>query len=85
MTAKITAKSAAQHAGMPKIAMVIELLKRKSGADIDEIRKATDWQTHTVRAALTGLRKKGHVLERTKVNSTSRYSITKMAPRGSGK
>jgi transcription initiation factor IIE alpha subunit len=85
MTTKTTAKSAAQDAGKTKIATVIELLQRKNGADIDEIVNKTSWQKHTVRAALTGLRKKGHVVERTKVGGASRYSITKVAPRGSGK
>lgn len=85
MTTRTTAKSAAKNAGRTKIASVIELLQRKNGADIDEIGKATGWQKHTVRAALTGLRKKGHVVERTKVDGASRYSITKVAPRGSGK
>ena len=85
MTTKTTATSAAQDASKTKIATVIKLLQRKSGADIDEIGKATGWQKHTVRAALTGLRKKGHVVERTKVDGASRYSITKVAPQGSGK
>lgn len=85
MTTKTTSKSAAKDAGKTKIATVIELLKRKNGADIDEIGKATGWQKHTVRAALTGLRKKGHVVERTKIDGASRYSIVKVSPRGSGK
>ncbi|MBZ6377883.1 hypothetical protein B5C34_02635 [Pacificimonas flava] len=85
MTTRTTAKSAAKDTGKPKIATVIELLERKNGADIDEIGRATGWQKHTVRAALTGLRKKGHVIERTKVDGASRYSITKVAPGGSGK
>lgn len=81
MTTKTTAKSAADT----KIATVIKMLQRKNGADIYDIGKATGWQKHTVRAALTGLRKKGHVVERRKVDGASRYSITKVAFRGSGK
>ncbi|MFK7841468.1 MAG: DUF3489 domain-containing protein [Sphingorhabdus sp.] len=47
-----------------KSAMVIALLDRNKGATLDEICKATKWQTHSVRAFLTGLRKKGFVLTR---------------------
>ncbi|WP_074204586.1 DUF3489 domain-containing protein [Parasphingorhabdus marina] len=47
-----------------KSAKVIALLKRGKGASIDEICKATQWKQHSVRAFLTGLRKKGFVLAR---------------------
>jgi len=47
-----------------KSAKVIALLSRTKGATIDEICKATEWQQHSVRAYLTGLRKKGYVLAR---------------------
>ena len=47
-----------------KSATVIGILKRKKGASIDEICKATNWQSHSVRAFLTGLRKKGFVIVR---------------------
>lgn len=47
-----------------KAATVIALLNRGKGASIDEICKATRWQTHSTRAFLTGLRKKGYVVTR---------------------
>ena len=47
-----------------KAATVIALLNRGKGASIDEICKATRWQTHSTRAFLTGLRKKGDVVTR---------------------
>jgi len=49
-----------------KTEAVIKLLKRPQGATIDQLRKSTCWQSHSVRAALTGLRKKGHDIQRDK-------------------
>lgn len=45
-----------------KIAVVLELLQRPEGASIDELIFATRWLPHTIRAALTGLRKRGHAI-----------------------
>lgn len=59
---------------------VFALLKRKNGATLDELVEATGWLTHTTRAALTGLRKKGHTIERTKVDGVSRYTVTATSP-----
>ncbi|MEP0077511.1 MAG: DUF3489 domain-containing protein [Parasphingorhabdus sp.] len=47
-----------------KSSKVIALLSRTSGATLTEICKATNWQQHSVRAFLTGLRKKGYLLAR---------------------
>jgi hypothetical protein len=54
---------------------VVALLKRKQGATLDELVKATGWLPHTTRAAMTGLRKKGHAINRAVVDGVSRYSI----------
>jgi len=43
---------------------VIKLLKRRQGASVEQIQQVTNWQPHSVRAALTGLRKKGHGIAR---------------------
>ena len=57
---------------------VIRLLHRSSGATIAQIQKATGWQPHSVRAALTGLRKKGHDVQRDKnPKGVTVYRITK--------
>ncbi len=61
-----------------KIDKVIALLKRKQGATLDEMMKATGWLPHTTRAAMTGL-KKGHTIERDKRGGVSCYRITKSA------
>ena len=44
---------------------VLRLLQRPAGASIAHLTRATGWQAHSIRAALTGLRKKGHVIHRT--------------------
>lgn len=55
---------------------VIALLKREQGASLEDLTKATGWLPHTTRAAMTGLRKKGHAIARTTVDGESRYAIT---------
>jgi Protein of unknown function (DUF3489) len=49
-----------------KAAQVITLLQRDEGAALNEICQATNWQPHTSRAFLTGLRKKGRMIVRSK-------------------
>ncbi len=41
-----------------KQALMIDLLKRKKGATIEEIVEATGWQAHSVRGAISGVLKK---------------------------
>ena len=62
-----------------KIDKVIALLKRKQGATLDEMVKASGWLPHTTRAAMTGLKKKGHTITRDKRGELSSYRITKSA------
>lgn len=61
-TSPDTPSKAAPRSGS-KISIVLELLQRPEGATVDEIVAATQWLPHTIRAALTGLRKRGHVVE----------------------
>lgn len=49
-----------------KKALVLSLLQRKEGAELDDLVHATGWLPHTARAALTGLRHDGVMIERTK-------------------
>ena len=59
-----------------KIESILKLLRRSNGASIAQLQKATDWKPHSVRAALTGLRKKGHNIERDKdAKGVTRYCI----------
>lgn len=54
-----------------KGAALLALLQREEGASLDEMIERTGWQGHTVRAAMTGLRKKGHAIDkRVSGNST---------------
>ena len=62
-----------------KIDKVVALLKRKQGATLDEMVRATGWLPHTTRAAMTGLKKKGHMIERDKRGEVSCYRIKKSA------
>lgn len=59
-----------------KIGTVLALLRRAEGATISDLTEATGWLAHTTRAALTGLRKKGHALEKTKRDGVTCYRIS---------
>ena len=58
-----------------KASMVLDLLRRDDGATLADLVQATGWLPHTTRAALTGLKKKGHVVERGKRGDTSCYFL----------
>lgn len=51
---------------------VLGLLQRPEGATIDHLVAATGWLAHTTRAALTGLKKKGHVVTSEKLEGQGR-------------
>jgi DNA-binding MarR family transcriptional regulator len=78
MTKQATANTAAL-APESKIASVIALLKRKQGVTLAEMIETTGWLPHTTRAALTGLKKKGHTIERTTRDDVTCYRIVKSA------
>lgn len=59
-----------------KSTAVMKMLARARGATIVEVVSATAWQPHSVRAYLSGLRKKGLVLVReTRKNGEGVYRI----------
>ena len=62
-----------------KIDTVIALLRRKEGATLAEMTSATGWLPHSARAVLTGLRKKGHKLEKTRRGDVTCYRIADAA------
>ncbi len=49
-----------------KQATLIDMLKKPGGASIAQMGAKTGWQPHSVRAALTGLRKRGFDITREK-------------------
>ncbi|QNE33543.1 DUF3489 domain-containing protein [Sphingomonas sp. NBWT7] len=58
-----------------KAAQVLALLRRSDGATLAELIAGTGWLPHTTRAFLTGLRKKGRTLEKSKRDGVTCYSI----------
>ena len=58
-----------------KAALLMDLLSREGGATLDDLTRATGWLPHTVRAALSGLRKKGHAIASEKVDGVRAWRI----------
>lgn len=58
-----------------KAALITALLQREQGATLRELIATTGWLPHTTRAALTGLRKKGRTIERSKRDDATCYRI----------
>ena len=76
-----TPRSAKKATGAPvprefsKKAAVIDMLRRKGGATLEEIAKATDWQNHTIRGFVSGTltKKMGLNVESAKNADGARY------------
>jgi len=62
-----------------KTERLVELLKTGTGASLEEMIEATGWQPHTVRAAMTGLRKRGFAIERHVEGSLTVWSVQEAA------
>ncbi len=62
-----------------KQSLLLDLIRRDEGASIDEIVERTGWLTHTARAAITGLRKRGHDIGLRKGEGGSRYCYNQVA------
>jgi hypothetical protein len=78
-TGEVVAAPSLSEKATSKSATVVALMQRADGATLDELVAATDWLPHTTRAALTGLRKKGHVIERSKRGDETCYRIAAAA------
>jgi biotin operon repressor len=57
-----------------KAAKLLILLQTGTGASLEDMTEATGWQPHTVRAAMTGLKKKGHTIEKHVEGNTTVWS-----------
>lgn len=62
-----------------KTALLVDMLRRKGGATLDELTGATSWLPHTARAALTGLRKRGYAIEKRKRGEVNCYHLAGQA------
>lgn len=59
-----------------KQSKLVGMLSRKSGVTITKSSEVMGWQTHTTRATLTGLKKRGYTIERQdRVGKDSIYRI----------
>ncbi len=73
---KSTQQASAPVRAGTKQATLIDMLKKPNGASIAQLGAKMGWQPHSVRAALTGLRKRGVVITREKnVAGVSVYRI----------
>ncbi|MCW2351522.1 DUF3489 domain-containing protein [Sphingobium sp. B12D2B] len=62
-----------------KSEQVLDLLRRAKGASLDELVGMTGWLPHSTRAALTGLRKKGHGITLDKSGERACYRLVESA------
>ncbi|MBP6014334.1 MAG: DUF3489 domain-containing protein [Alphaproteobacteria bacterium] len=62
-----------------KLEMLVELMRAKSGATIDQLTKATGWQKHSVRGAISGALKKngGFKITSERIDGVRVYRIAK--------
>jgi predicted ArsR family transcriptional regulator len=75
-------RSGPSGTGSSKKQKLINLLVRKSGADTKTISTRLGWQAHTIRAAISGLRKDGYSVEVVPASgkAATRYRISDAAP-----
>ena len=82
---KIASRARADHAqeavpesvvpALNKKATIEALMRRPEGTAVAELMAATGWQEHSIRAALTGLRKAGCTITRDRNDGPTRYRI----------
>jgi hypothetical protein len=69
-----------------KKSQLIKMLSASAGADVAMISGKLDWQAHTTRAAITGLRKAGYeiAVEKAEGGKPTRYRIVAEPPPAEG-
>jgi DNA-binding IclR family transcriptional regulator len=60
----------------PQPQQILDLLTRDCGSTLAELATLANWLPHSTRAYLTGLRKKGHVIDSDKVDGVRRYHLS---------
>ena len=93
MTPHPKAASDTKHGTHPispttKLGMMVRLLQRTKGATLDDLEKATSWQRHSVRGAISGSLRGKHGLKIDVANDPNRgrvYRVKSPARAGSGK
>ncbi len=73
--AKLPAQSATPEP-KTKNQQVIDLLLREGGVTLDEMSSLASWLPHSTRSFMTGLKKKGHIIESDKIDGVRRYRIS---------
>ena len=58
-----------------KAELVLGMLRRAEGASLEQMVAATGWLPHTTRAALTGLKRKGHAVTSEKLDGVRTYRV----------
>lgn len=71
-TTESTPRTPREHS---KTDRLLTLLRSGTGASLEEMTEATGWQAHTVRAAMTGLRKRGFEIKRHVEGNTTVWSV----------
>lgn len=72
--AKISTQSATLEP-KSKNQQIIDILSSEDGATLDEMSTLANWQHHSTRSFMTGLKKKGHIIESDKIDGIRRYRI----------
>lgn len=76
---EITAIATDNSVHKTKNQQVIDLLSCEDGATLEEMSTLADWLPHSILSLMTGLKKKGHVIESDKVGGIRRYRIVAKA------
>jgi hypothetical protein len=86
MTSKTKTLESAAKPRTTKKSQLIRMLSARAGADVATISGKLDWQTHTTRAAITGLRKAGYeiTVEKAEGGKPTRYRIIAEPPPAEG-
>ncbi len=73
---------APQPARVSKPGLIRARLEANGGASLAELVEATGWQPHSIRAAMTGLRKQGLTIQKTPVDGVTRFATVAHAVAG---